>query len=177
MPRAPLLFITATALLTACVGELGPIPSCGPAPSAPTADTAIAFKVDGRQVLQGSGGFYPQMYYYTPGGFVEIIAGVGDSDDFEALSLRLNRFHGAGAYPIYASGQNFPAAMASYSCTRLPGETWVGDAAIPDTVYVTGYDSTTAAISGTFHFSATSYKYGLKLTVTDGSFQGFAPTP
>lgn len=171
-----MLRVTAfSALALILIGCDEPVPpQCALQPSAPTADTAIGFKVDGRQVLQDSGGFYPQIYYYTAGGFVAIFARVGEADTFQDLSIRLNQFHGAGPYPIYAGAQAFPFASAQYSCMSVPGEQWLGNEIVPDTVYVTGYDSVAATISGTFHFRATGYRYGGVVEITSGTFQGFA---
>ena len=174
-------FILPLALLAAScdpTGGEGPAEVCILEPSAATTDTAIGFRVDGRQVLQDSGGFYPQMYHYfsATDTFVQINAGVGETvEDYEGLSIRIVHFDGVGAYPIYAGWQATPFAFASYNCTQVLDDQWLGQEAVPDTVYVTAYDSATTAISGTFSFTATGYKRGGVIMISEGRFQGFIP--
>ena len=162
------------ALLLAACGDVDP-PECTTAPSAPTADTSVTFQVDGRPVILETTGWSPGFYHDTTGGEAILPAWSGTLEDYDWLAIRIHKFHGTGAYPVYVGGTAEPFASIDYGCRAENVEQWLGKELVPDTVYVTTYDSVSTLIEGTFSARLTGYRYGGDVQLTDGSFRGLLP--
>ena len=165
--------VLATLVLAAC-GDVDP-PECTTAPSAPTADTSVAFQVDGRPVVLQTTGWSPGFYQDTARGSAYLSAWSGTVGDYDWIAVDFSGFHGAGAYPVHTSWSEAPHAAITYGCSGMNGELWTGEELVPDTVYVTAYDSVSTQIEGTFSARLVGYKYHGVSLLTGGSFRGLLP--
>lgn len=93
-------------------------------------------------------------------------------DDCDWLAIQINDFHGAGAYPVHTSWSEAPHAAITHGCS---GELWTDNELLPDTVYVTAYDSVSTLIEGTVSARLVGYRYGGEALLTGGSFRGLLP--
>jgi hypothetical protein len=178
MPPRSRIFVFGGAVLAALVlaacGDVDP-PECTTAPSAPTADTTMSFQLSGRPVVLDTAGWSPGFYHDTTRGYAYLTAWSGTMEDYDWLAIQINDFHGAGAYPVHTSWSEAPYAAITYGCSGMNGELWTGEELVPDTVYVTAYDSVSTQIEGTFSARLVGYKYHGVSLLTGGSFRGLLP--
>ena len=159
------------ALVLAACGDHDP-PECDTAPSPPTADTTMAFLVDGRPVALDTAGWSPGFVQDSSSGDAYLSAWSGTLASYDWLAIQLSKFHGAGAYPVRTSWSESPYASITYGCSAVAGELWTGEEPVPDTVYVTAYDSASAQIEGTYSARVKGYRHGEVVHLADGSFKG-----
>jgi hypothetical protein len=165
--------VLATLVLAAC-GDVDP-PECTTAPSAPTADTTMSFQLNGRPVVLDTAGWSPGFYQDTTRGYAYLTAWSGTLEDYDWLAIQINDFHGAGAYPVHTSWSEVPYASITYGCSGVRGVLWTGDELLPDTLYVTTYDSVSTLIEGTVRGRLIGRQYGEAIQLTDGTFRGLLP--
>lgn len=159
-------------------------PTCTNAVDAPTADTLVGARVEGRMVLARKGSPHSLVDFDGYGVTTLTIFGWSITDSVaQILDLRIYGLHGVGSYPI-ADGYDSGTAFAAFGCryvrddfttvrevisyfpfvTNVPG----------DSVHVTAWDSVSGHLRGTYQFHSMNF-VGDTVAITGGTFDVMVP--
>lgn len=147
--------------------------TCSTVADAPTADTIIGAKIDGRPFLVDSAAPMFQFDLDTATGYFRISGQAGGDGPVRRLQIDLYHFHGVQGYSIQDLALE---GFAVYDCNDGVQHTLWSSEVLPDTLRVEAYDSSTGQVKGTFKFLGHSMHLAPGDTglseVTEGVFNG-----